>query len=135
MFRVKHRGTRRNERGQAMAEMAVVLPVLLLLILAIVQLGIAFNNYLTLTDAVREGARTAAVSRHYSDRVDRVKAKVRDSAANLDTSDSKLPITVDSTWEPGSDVTVSASYPYDISLLGYVVFSGKLSTHTVERVE
>jgi Flp pilus assembly protein TadG len=118
-----------------MAEMAVVLPVLLLLILAIVQLGIAFNNYLTLTDAVREGARTAAVSRHYSDRVDRVKAKVRDSAANLDTSDSKLPITVDSDWQPGSDVTVSATYPYDISLLGYVVFSGKLSTHTVERVE
>ena len=53
----------RDEKGQAMTEFAVVLPVVALVLFAIVQFGIAFNNYLTLTDAVRRGARTAAVSR------------------------------------------------------------------------
>jgi Flp pilus assembly protein TadG len=118
-----------------MAELAVVLPVLLMLVLGIIQIGIVFNNYLTLTDAVRAGARTAAVSRQYTDRVDRVKAKVRDSASSLDTADAKLPITVDSTWDPGTDVTVTASYEYSISLVGLVVKSGWLTAKSVERVE
>jgi Flp pilus assembly protein TadG len=118
-----------------MAEMAVVAPILLLLIFAIVQFGIVFNNYVTLTDAVRAGARTAAVSRGYGDRVNRTKTKVRAAATNLDTSPTKLVITVDSTWSPGDDVTVTATYPYSISLLGKVVKSGSLTSTTVERVE
>jgi hypothetical protein len=32
-------------------------------------------------------------------------------------------------------VTVTATYPYDISLLGVVVKSGTLSASTTERVE
>ena len=35
----------------------------------------------------------------------------------------------------GEDVTVSAAYPYDISLLGFVVKSGDLTSTTTERVE
>jgi Flp pilus assembly protein TadG len=125
----------RTEKGQTMAEMAVVLPVLLFLILGIAQLGIVFNNYMTLTDAVREGARTAAVSRQYADREARTIAKVRASSANLDTSSSVLKISVTSTWKPGEDVTVSAEYPYEIDLLGIVFKKSLLSTKTVERVE
>ena len=53
----------RNEEGQAMTEFAVALPIVALVLFAILQFGIAFNNYLTLTDAVRRGARVAAVSR------------------------------------------------------------------------
>jgi Flp pilus assembly protein TadG len=118
-----------------MAEMAVVLPVLLFVILGIAQLGIVFNNYMTLTDAVREGARTAAVSRHYDDREARTIAKVRASAANLDTSSTVLKISVVSTWQHGDDVTVRAEYPYEIDLLGMVFKKSWLSTETVERVE
>jgi Flp pilus assembly protein TadG len=135
MFPFVSRHIRRNDRGQAMAEMAVVLPVLLGLIVGIMQLGIVFNNYVTLTDAVRAGARTAAVSRHYSDRESRTKARVRDSAANLDTSSTTLPIDVSSSWKPGEPVTVSAKYEYSISIVGWVVHTGWLSTHSVERVE
>ena len=116
-----------------MAEFAVVLPVLLFLVLGIAQFGIIFNNYVTLTDAVRAGARTAAVSRHYSDRTSRTVAKVRQSAASLDQS--KLLVTVSSTWAPGGDVTVAATYPYEIDLVGRVVHSGTLKSQTVERVE
>lgn len=52
-----------GERGSAIIEMTVVTPLLLLLVLGIARFGIAFNNYLVLTDAVRWGARELATSR------------------------------------------------------------------------
>ena len=48
---------------------------------------------------------------------------------------SDLDVTVDSTWQPTDDVSVTATYPYSISLLGMVVKSGRLSSTTTERVE
>ncbi len=124
----------RSERGQSMVEFAVVLPVLALLLFGILQFGITFHHYLTLTDAVRQGARIAAVSRHESDPVKVTRDKVRASAVNLDQS--KLVITVSSpTWKHGDDVTVTATYPYAINLLGVVVKSGRLTSTTRERVE
>jgi Flp pilus assembly protein TadG len=125
----------KNERGQTTTEFAIVLPVLCLLLFGIIQFGILFNNYVTLTDAVRAGARKAAVSRQITGTspqqacVDQVKS----SASDLDVS--KLQTTCTSTWQPASTVTVTAQYPYSISLLGLVVASGNLKSTTQERVE
>ena len=54
---------------------------------------------------------------------------------NLDQSKLKVFVTPSNNWEPGSDVTVRATYPYSINLLGVVVKSGTLSSKTTERVE
>lgn len=116
-----------------MAEFAVILPLLALLVFAIVQFGIVFNNYVTVTDATRVGARKAAVGRDLPDPAGAAEAAVRASAANLDQDE--LSVSVRSNFEPGSDVTVAASYPYSISLLGLVVKSGRLASTTTERVE
>ena len=123
----------RDERGQSMTEFAVVLPVLVLVLFAILQLGIAFNNYLTLTDAVRAGGRTAAVSRRASNPTNVAVTRVRAAGSNLNQS--SLNVTVTSTWQPGADVTVRATYPYRVSLFGLVVKSGSLVSQVVERVE
>jgi Flp pilus assembly protein TadG len=123
----------KHERGQTMVEFAVVLPVLALLLFGVIQFGIAFNNYVTLTDAVRAGARKAAVSREASDPVGAATTEVRSSAAGLDLT--QLNVSVSSTWQPGSDVTVQASYPYSIHLLGLYDFSGQLNSKTTERLE
>jgi Flp pilus assembly protein TadG len=53
----------RNEEGQAMVEMALALPVLLLVLTGILTFGLAFNNYVLLTEATSIGARTLAISR------------------------------------------------------------------------
>ncbi len=116
-----------------MTEFAVVLPVLMLVLFAVAQFGIVFNNYITLTDAVRAGARKAAVSRHESSPSSAATAKVRAAAADLTQAD--LEVSVSSSWAPGTDVTVTAEYPYKIDLLGLVLQSGKLSSVTTERVE
>ena len=131
---VKKRIQIRNEQGQAMTEFALVLPVLALILFAVIQFGIVFNNYVTLTDATRAGARKAAVSRDDPNRDADVMAAVQNSASDLDGS--KLSVSPpSSTWNSGDDVTVTASYPYSISLLGLVVKSGRLTSTTTERVE
>ena len=50
-----------NESGQALVEFALVVPIFLLLVLGIVEFARAWNIYEVLTDAAREGARTAVV--------------------------------------------------------------------------
>lgn len=123
----------RDEKGQSMAEFAVVLPILVVFLFGVIQFGITFNNYVTLTDAVRAGARTAAVARQDADPVGEATTMVRNSATNLNQSN--LNVSVASDWQSGDNVTVTATYPYSISLLGWVVSSGSLTSTTTERVE
>jgi Flp pilus assembly protein TadG len=123
----------KSQQGQAVTEFALVLPILAFLLFAVIQFGIAFNNYITLTDATRAGARKAVVSRRDPNRQNTCINAVRNSANGLKQSD----LTADcvSDWEPGSDVQVTATYPYSISLLGLFTQSGSLTSTTTERVE
>lgn len=116
-----------------MTEFAVVLPLLVVLLFAIIQFGIAFNNYVALTDAARAGARKGAVSRNLSNPSSACSNQVYTTAANLNAS--QLQVTCTSSWDPGSDVTVDAQYPYTIDLFGIPVVSGMLQTTVTERVE
>jgi Flp pilus assembly protein TadG len=125
----------KNERGQTMTEFAFVLPILVVLMLGIVQFGVAFNNYVTLTDAVRAGARKAAVSRNSSDPEGDCKAQVIASAGALDTTDLATNLSCTSSWAPGAEVRVYADYGYDIKLLDWSVYSGRLKSEMRERVE
>jgi Flp pilus assembly protein TadG len=122
-----------SEHGQSLTEFALALPILALLLFAVIQFGIAFNNYVTLTDATRAGARKAAVGRQLSNPAGACVTAVRTASTDLTQSD--LSPSCTSTWQPGADVTVTATYPYRISLLGMVVKSGRLSSTTTERVE
>ncbi|MEJ7569950.1 MAG: TadE family protein [Gaiellaceae bacterium] len=128
----------RSENGQTATELALVLPVFCLLLFGVIQFGIVFKNYVTLTDAVRAGARTAAVSRLESQKEAVVEAAVRNSASGIDEpcSATGLCVTVSApAWERGQDVTVEAKYPYEINLLGFVAAKGFLTSTTTERVE
>jgi Flp pilus assembly protein TadG len=60
MRRVR-RLSRRDRKGAAAVEFALVVPLLLLLLWGIVDIGRAFYTLNNLASAVREGARTAAV--------------------------------------------------------------------------
>ncbi len=51
-----------EERGSAVVEFAVVVPLLVLVALAVVQVGLALHVRSTLQSAAAEGARVAAVS-------------------------------------------------------------------------
>ena len=127
------RRTLKDERGQTMVEFAIVVPLLLVIVFGIFQFGVLYNDYVTLTDATRVGARKAAVSRHEANPEAVAEAALRASASGLTQAD--LDVVVAASWEHGEDVTVTATYPYEVNLLGLVVAAGELESETTERVE
>lgn len=116
-----------------MVEFALIVPILCLVLFGILQFGALYNDYVTLTDATRVGARKAAVSRHLADPAGAAATAARNAASGLTAS--KLAVSVASTWKQGESVTVEANYPYSIKLVGFGLKSGSLKSQTTERVE
>jgi Flp pilus assembly protein TadG len=56
------RSSRRSDRGAAAVEMAIVLPLLLLVLGGVVDFGRAFFTQIVLSNAAREGVRAASIS-------------------------------------------------------------------------
>jgi hypothetical protein len=69
-----HRPQRRG-RGQALVEFALVIPIFLLVVLALFDLGRIAFSYNALTNATREGARLAIVNQDITSIKDRVRAQ------------------------------------------------------------
>lgn len=72
----------RGERGAAAVELALVMPLLLLVLFAIIDFGRMLNAQITLTEASREGARSGAYSKPLTD----VQARVQVASSGLDTT-------------------------------------------------
>ncbi len=127
----------RLQNGQTLVEFAIVIPLLLMVMMAIYQFGVVYNNWVTLTDAARAGARQAAVSRGLADPNGAAVSRVKASATDLDQT--KLGVNVTPAtgpgWTQGADATVTATYPYSINIMGVVVASGNLTATTTERIE
>ena len=127
----------RKEHGQAAVEFALIAPLLVVVLLAVIQVGVAFHDYVTLTDAARAGARQAIVARFSGGSLTDAQQAVRNSASDLNQA--KLGVNVtDPTWgTAGSVVTVTATYPYEINipLLGVSLMSGNLTATAKERLE
>jgi Flp pilus assembly protein TadG len=54
------RSARRGESGQGLAEMAIVLPFFLVLIVGVVEVANGLNAYMTVVNSARDGARLAS---------------------------------------------------------------------------
>lgn len=77
---------RRRQGGMAMLEFVFILPVLLLVLFSIVEFGLLFGRWQTLTNAAREGARTAVVFRKDCDATalqTEVRTVVKDYASSM----------------------------------------------------
>lgn len=128
----------RSEHGQAAVEFAIVAPVLILLLLGIVQCGIVFHDYLAVTDAARSAERQAIEARISGVTQANVQQTALNAAPDLDPN--KLATTLadpsDPSFQtPGSQLTVTVTYPYSINILGIVVASGNLTSRMTGRLE
>ena len=120
----------KSEEGQAAVEFAQLAPVVIVLLLAVIQFGVTFNNYLTVTDAARAAARRAIVARIAGVTVPDIQQAAKDAASDLPGT---LGVTVTDPTDPffkkpGSPITVTVTYPYSISIIGIVVSSGNLTS-------
>ncbi len=135
------RNVKHDERGQAVTEFAVILPVLLLVLFAIFQFGVIFNNYIQVIAAAREGARKGVVSRNAGNCATvngMAQTAAKNAAPGLDQTKTTVTVTdtcTNNALAPGTDLTVTVSYPWSVSLMGAVIASGNMSSSTTMRVE
>jgi len=139
----------RDERGAAAVELALILPFLLFALLAIIQFGLALNNYMELTDGVRAGARQFAISRSGSTPYTTARSAVTASAVNLTASNVTITLRVNGTTcssdsacstalsaASGGSATVSATYPCNLTVMNVNFATGcTLSSQTTELIE
>jgi hypothetical protein len=90
----------RGESGQSLVEFAMVLPLLLVILFAIIDFGRIYQANVSLTNAVREGARLGAVGGTTAE----VQARVRDTASGLSPTVSVTPAA-----RAGDSVVVNAT--------------------------
>jgi len=134
---MKKRFDSKSEQGQTMTEFALVLPILVVFLFGIIQFGIAFNNYVTITDAARAGARKAAVSRQSSNPVGDCQNAVTAAVDNLNMTQpgAGITCTFDPSMQQGTTVQVQVNYPYTINLFGIPITSGTLTSVMKEKLE
>ncbi len=101
----------RDERGSAMVETALVLPVLLGVVMGIITFGVAFGNYLALTNATAMGAQALSISRGQSlDPCQTVYNAFQLGAQNLPLSGLTFTILVDSPATGSTETTLYTLY-------------------------
>lgn len=118
-----------------MVETVIVLPVLLMVLFAVVEFSLAFSRWQVLTNAAREGARTAVVFRRNcvaSDVESAVRQRVKDYAAPIGIVLTDADISVSGVCGGAdSNATVSVSSPYQFQVLS--AFAPSLSP-TIDTV-
>jgi Flp pilus assembly protein TadG len=122
--------TRRGEGGQATVEVALLLPLLASMLLAVVQVGLVVRDQLLVTHAAREAARAAAVEPS-------VEAARTGAEASARLEPDRLDVDLSGDTEPGGRLTVTVSYrsPTDVPLVGGLVGDRTLTAEATMRVE
>ena len=106
---------RRRQRGSALAEFGLTLPLFLTMVFGIIEFGQAIWMYNTVCEAAREGARYAAT--HGTSSGSPATAKmVEDTIKSKTTWLDTTKLTVTTTWQPdnnpGSVVQVKVQYSF-----------------------
>lgn len=122
-----------TERGQSTVELALVLPVIVVLLLAILQVGLVARDVVLVTHAAREAARAAAVEAEPG-------AARRAAASSSGIDPERLRVSVETPPGPPRRTRVvlryrsATSVPLVGALLGDLTLRGA-ATMRVERAE
>ncbi|MCL6634264.1 MAG: pilus assembly protein [Peptococcaceae bacterium] len=126
-----------DRRGQALVELALVLPLLLVLAIGTMEFGRIFHSYLVITNATREGARVGVLGENTADSV--IKNRVKEAGASLGLSDSQITVTpAQNSRTRGVPLTVKIDYSVNLitPVLGAVLPNPfPLTASTTMRIE
>ena len=103
-----HRRAKGSKRGQALVEFALVLPIFILVLVAIFDLGRAVFAYNTLTNAAREGARIAIVNQYKPSII----ARAKQQTAIVELNDPSVQVDF---YQVNADGTVNTTIPCALS--------------------
>ncbi|MGD1997027.1 MAG: TadE/TadG family type IV pilus assembly protein [Anaerolineae bacterium] len=117
---------KRKQSGQSLVEFALVLPVLLLILGGLVDLGRAYFSYVAVTDAAAEGAAYAAADpNNFGEIVERVQAA---SGGLVEIDPDAVEVAYPPTIASGAPITVTVSYTYTVAtpIINRMVTGGRL---------
>jgi Flp pilus assembly protein TadG len=120
----------REDGGQAAVELALVRPLVVLVLLAIVQIGLVIRDQVLVVHAAREAARQAAVDPS-------PEGPKRAALAGSSLDADRLDVVVSGRGGAGSRVKVEVSYhaPAEVPLVGPVLGDITLEAEATMRVE
>jgi Flp pilus assembly protein TadG len=119
-----------SERGQATVELALLLPVVVMLLLAVLQVGLVARDVVLVTHASREAVRAAAV-----DPDPKAPREAAEASSGLDPT--RLSVRSSARGEAGSRVTVVVSYRVRtaVPIVGALVGDRTVRSSATMRVE
>lgn len=111
------RKTTHRQGGQTLIEFAIVLPVLILILAVILDLGRAIYYYSVITNVAREGARYGSVTTGATNAQIQAHAQTYAYGTGIQTSNITVSIvttdvSIGGTTRPETNVNVSVSYDY-----------------------
>jgi Flp pilus assembly protein TadG len=119
-----------SDSGSAAVEFALVLPILLLLVVGMLDFGVTYNHWISLTDLAHEGARLAAVGPATA-------SDVKTLGASYGLDPTKVTATVTSATDGtlGKYWTVTVQYPFDLTIPWWGSSAGSLTATARMRDE
>jgi TadE-like protein len=149
-----------RERGAALIELAIALPILVILVFGIVEFGVAYNDYISIRDGVRQAAREGSVGNFgpaattgapchltgattASDNIKRLMCLTKAEIA-LDSSKVRVKVLTGApafsgtgTFAKNDSLIVCAQYPLDAitGVMGQFISDTALASKTAFRIE
>ena len=127
----------RNDRGGSMVELALLLPLLLLIFAGIGDLGRAFRDYIIITNVAREGARYASLHADPSFAVSTKQAAIDEAqASGITLAPSNVTLTlVPADPAPGQIGTATITVTYRFNLIvGHILGSSVITMQSVMQM-
>jgi TadE-like protein len=119
----------RRQEGISLAEFALILPIFLILLLGMVDMGQGFNTYIGMLNATREGVIWLANS---GDDLDGMNARIEGELNRVGLTSADMIITRTpnkAAYESGDIVTLTIEYPYEL-LFGAITKFSQITIHT-----
>lgn len=119
----------RNNKGQALVEFAIILPILLIILMGIIEFGMMMNSYLTIQNAAREGARLGIVGGTDIE----INTLITKISPSLNTSDLNVSISPDEvSRNPGDTLDVNITYKYHMTVpIISAILGNEIDLHAV----
>jgi Flp pilus assembly protein TadG len=141
-------GMLKNDRGVSAIEFAIIAPVLLMIVTGIFKFGVAMNQYMTLTNAVAQGALTLALSRGTTTPYSSMTAAITAAAPGLASAQTTITVKINGTactsdatcvalMVAGQPALVKATYPCNLTVMGvnYAPSGCSLKAQTAQMIQ
>jgi hypothetical protein len=128
------RGRTRN-RGQELVEFAITLPILLLIVFGVLDLGRLFHALITITNAAREGARYGTIFPDDLTGIDFVtRREAQNSGITLNPGVSAISVTYPQGYGEHLPIRVTVTYSFQLFIAGILPSSNLTLTRYAEMM-